>query len=140
MADQDELKALLAKPQAGLRLVHLHLGRLENPAVVDRKAVRYVLRELGKKAAAWRLFDIANGDLMFMYQGLAYSAVEAACREIALMAIESPLTGESPYPESPPSLHAGDALFHIFDLASNAGLVLRYLDGVSGGGAPPSRH
>lgn len=139
MTNEDELKALLLKPQAGLRLVHLHLGRLENPAIVDRKAVRYTLRELGKKAAAWRLFDIANGDLMFMYQGLAYSAVEAACREIALMAIETRLTGESPY-GSPPSLHANDALFDIFDLASNAGLVLRFLESVTGDAVPPVKH
>jgi hypothetical protein len=124
-----ELRALLQKPQAGLRLVHLHLGRLENPAIVDRKAVRYVLREAGKKAAAWRLFDMPDGDLLFLYQGLAYSAVEAACRDIALMAVETRLTGASPY-GAPPSLHPGDALFHIFDLASNAGLVLRYLDGL----------
>ena len=126
-----ELGALLQKPQAGLRLVHLHLGRLENPHVVERKAVRYTLREAGKKAAAWRLFDMPNGDLLFLYQGLAYSAVEEACKEIALMAIESPLTGASPYGTRP------EVLFDIMDLASNAGPVLRYLDGLD---PPPTSH
>lgn len=123
-----ELRALLQKPQAGLRLVHLHLGRLANPAAVDRQLVRSRLRELGKKADAWRLFDMPNADLMFLYQGLPFSAVEAVCRDIARSVGTPP--GPSPYARTP-SIHAEDALFDVIELTAHAGIVLRYLDGLS---------
>jgi len=94
-----ELAALLKAPQAGTRLIHLHLGRLQTaPAAEQRQAIRQTLRELGKTADAWRLFDIANGDLLMLYQGLAASAADAACRKIAGLLAGATLTGANPYP------------------------------------------
>ncbi len=52
------------------------------------------------------------------------------------MAVETRLTGDSPY-GAPPSLQPGDALFNIVDLASNAVPVLRYLDGLD---RPATQH
>ncbi len=127
MAGEEELKALLMKPQAGLRLVHLHLGRLENPAIVDRKAVRYTLRELGKTAAAWRLFDIANGDLLMLYQGAADAAVEAACTQIVGLLPGARLAGVSPYGAA-----GAGPLYDIIPLTGNTSPVLRYLETAGG--------
>ena len=125
-----ELRALLQKPQAGLRLVHLHLGRLENPAIIDRKAIRGILRDLGKRAAAWRLFDIANGDLIMLYQGVEYAAAEQICRDIAARLAETRLIGACPYPDEVSTAGPEGPLYHIFDLAQNIGLVRRYLETV----------
>lgn len=75
----DELKALLQKPQAGLRLIHLPLGQLAPPPTAEqRTAVRQTLRELGKTADAWRLFDMPDGDLLMLYQGAREDSVQAA--------------------------------------------------------------
>lgn len=134
MSAEAELAALLKAPQAGLRLVHLHLGRLDNPHACDRKILRTILRELGKKSDSWRLFDIANGDLLMLYRSLKYSAVEAACQEIAGLLVEARLGGSNPYPDG--SMPPGP-LYHIFDLSSNASNVLRYLEAMQ---SPPSQH
>ncbi len=137
MAGEDELKALLIKPQAGMCAIHVHLGRLDNPAVYDRKVMRGILRDLGKKSDSWRLFDIANGDLLMLYRGVAFAAVEAACREIAGLLVESRLGGRSPYPDgsAPPG-----PTYHILELSSNAAHLLHYLESVTTGGDAPPRH
>lgn len=114
MSAAAELAALLKAPQAGLRLIHLHLGRLQTaPSAEQRQSIRQLLRTLGKQADAWRLFDMANGDLLMLYQGLADTAAEAACRQV---------TGLLPDP--PP-------IFEIVDVAASRERLLCYLDSVS---------
>ena len=83
MSDADELLALVQAARPGQLMVHLHLGRLETPPLVDRQAIRKVLREVGKKADAWRLFDMANGDLVLLLHGVDPATAEGACRMIA---------------------------------------------------------
>jgi len=104
-----ELRALLQKPQAGLRLLHLPLGRF-NPTAEQRQAARQALRELGKTADAWRLFDMPDGDLLMLYQGAAPSAVQAATAKAAGV-----VPGMMPA---------------SVDVEADAAPVLRYLDGL----------
>jgi len=121
-----ELAALLKAPQPGLRLIHLHLGRLQTaPTSEQRQAIRQTLRSLGKQADAWRLFDMANGDLLMLYQGLADTAAEAACRHVAGLLPNATLTGTSPYGPA----EAG-SLYSILQASDNGERVLRYLETV----------
>lgn len=135
MSAEAELAALLRPPQPGLRLIHLHLGRLQPaPTTEQRQAIRQTLRAVGKQADAWRLFDIANGDLLMLYQGLAFTAAEAACRQIAGLLPGATLTGKSPYP-TPDAIVVNDPgpagpLYDILELTSTAERVLRYLETV----------
>jgi hypothetical protein len=133
MSAAAELAALLKPPQAGLRLIHLHLGRLQTaPSAEQRQAIRQTLRTLGKQADAWRLFDMANGDLLMLYQGLRYTAAEAACKQVAGLLPDSTLTGLSPYPAAGMIVvdDPGPAgpLYDIVQLSENTGPVLRYLE------------
>ena len=133
MSAEAELAALLKPPQAGLRLIHLHLGRLQTaPSAEQRQAIRQVLRSLGKQADAWRLFDMANGDLLMLYQGLRYTAAETACKEIAGLLPGATLTGLHPY-STPAAImvnNPGPAgpLYDILELTSTAERVLRDLE------------
>lgn len=136
MDAEAELAALLRPPQPGTRLIHLHLGRLQTaPTAEQRQAIRQTLRTLGKQADAWRLFDIANGDLLMLYQGLRYTAAETACKEIAGLLPGATLTGLSPY-STPGAIVVNDPgpagpLYDILELTSTAERVLRYLETVS---------
>jgi hypothetical protein len=127
-----ELAALLKPPQPGLRLIHLHLGRLQPaPTAEQRQAIRQTLRTLGKQADAWRLFDIANGDLLMLYQGLAFTKAEAACKEVAGLLPCASLSGSSPYNDGVAGLPPGGPLYDIVPLAAdNTERVLRYLEAV----------
>lgn len=108
MTAEQELVALLKASQPGQRLIHLHLGRLQMPPSAEqRQAIRQKLRELGRKADAWRLFDLPGGDLLMLYQGLAYTAAEETCRAIAGLLPGAALTGLNPY-RSPEAIVVND--------------------------------
>jgi hypothetical protein len=125
-----ELAALLKASQPGTRLIHLHLGRLQAPPSVEqRQAIRKALRELGKTADAWRLFDIANGDLLMLYEGLKASAAEATCRQIAGLLPGAVLGGMNPY-RSPEAILVNDPgpAGGLYDLLADPRMALRVIE------------
>lgn len=120
MSVDAELAALLKAPQAGLRLIHLHLGRLAPaPSAEQRQTIRQALRELGRQADAWRLFDIASGDLLMLYQGVDDAKVQAACRRVSELLPGASPTGINPY---------GGGAGALYDVLANPSDALRCLE------------
>jgi hypothetical protein len=123
-----ELVALLKASQPGQRLIHLHLGRLQTqPSAEQRQAIRQKLRELGRKADAWRLFDISGGDLLMLYQGLAATAAEETCRAIAGLLPGAALTGANPY-RMPEAIVVDDPGRGLYDILADPRMALKVLE------------
>jgi hypothetical protein len=136
--DDAKLMALLQsakKELQGLRLVHLHLGLLENTEFTDTTLITRVLREIADQSAYLQIFNISNGDIIMLYKGLKFSSVEEVCKKIEqLLLAKTRMTGVNPYKE--------DALYSILELSLNFVHVIRFLESIGkdeggfGGAAP----
>src|SRR5256885_1634101 len=83
--DDTKLLALLQsakKELQGLRLVHLHLGLLENTEFTDTTLIIRVLKETSDNSAYLQIFNISNGDIIMLYKGLKFSSLEEVCKKI----------------------------------------------------------
>lgn len=125
--DDAKLLALLqssSKELQGLRLVHLHLSLLDKVEMTDAPRIQRLLAEVGANSAHLQMFDMSNGDMIMLYKGLKFSAVEEVCRKIeALLLAKSKLSGVNPYKES--------SIFSILELALNFVHVIRYCEGLA---------
>lgn len=124
--DDAKLMGLLQsakKELQGLRLVHMHLGLLENTEFTDTTLIARVLREIADQSAYLQIFNISNGDLIMLYKGLKFGAVEEVCKKIeALLLSKTRMTGLNPYKE--------DKLYSILELSLNFVHVIRFLESI----------
>jgi hypothetical protein len=124
--DDPKLMALLQsakKELQGLRLVHLHLGLLENTEFTDTALIIRVLKEIADNSAYLQIFNISNGDIIMLYKGLKFSAVEEVCKKIEqLLLAKTRMKGPNPYKEQ--------SLFSILELSLNFVHVIRFLESV----------
>ena len=101
--DDAKLMALLQsakKELQGLRLVHLHLGLLENTEFTDTTLIIRVLKEIADNSAYLQIFNISNGDIIMLYKGLKFSSVEEVCKKIEqLLLAKTRMTATNPYKE-----------------------------------------
>ncbi len=122
--DDTKLMALLQsakKELQGLRLVHLHLGMLENTEFTDTALITRVLKEVADNSAYLQIFNISNGDLIMLYKGLKFSAVEEVCKKLEMLLLaKTRMTGANPYKE--------DTLYTILELSLNFVHVIRFLE------------
>src|SRR5258706_5788136 len=99
--DDSKLMALLQsakKELQGLRLVHLHLGMLENTEFTDTTLIIRVLKEIADQSAYLQIFNISNGDIIMLYKGLKFSSVEEVCKKIEMLLLaKTRMTGPNPY-------------------------------------------
>jgi hypothetical protein len=134
--DDAKLMALLQsakKELQGLRLVHLHLGLLENTEFTDTALITRVLKEVADNSAYLQIFNISNGDLIMLYKGLKFSTVEEVCKKIEqLLLTKTRMSGANPYKE--------ESLYSILELSLNFVHVIRFLENIGkeepGPGAP----
>lgn len=123
-ADDAKLMALLQsakKELQGLRLVHLHLGLLENTEFTDTTLITRVLKEVADNSAYLQIFNISNGDIIMLYKGLKFGAVEEVCKKIeTLLLARTRMMSLNPYKET--------GLFSILELSLNFVHVIRYLE------------
>ena len=123
--DDAKLMALLQsakKELQGLRLVHLHLGLLENTEFTDTTLITRVLKEVADNSAYLQIFNISNGDLIMLYKGLKFSAVEEVCKKLEMLLLaKTRMVGRNPYKE--------DTLYSILELSLNFVHVIRFLEG-----------
>ena len=133
--DDAKLMALLQsakKELQGLRLVHLHLGLLENTEFTDTALITRVLKEVADNSAYLQIFNISNGDLIMLYKGLKFSSVEEVCKKLEMLLLaKTRMVGRNPYKE--------DTLYSILELSLNFVHVIRFLEGFGkedGGPAP----
>src|SRR4051812_15265380 len=78
-SDDPKLLTLLQsanKELQGLRLVHLHLSLLDNVATNDVPTIQRMLGETSANAAHVQVFNLSNNDIIMLYKGLKFSAVE----------------------------------------------------------------
>jgi EAL domain-containing protein (putative c-di-GMP-specific phosphodiesterase class I) len=119
------------KELQGLRLVHLHIGLLENTELSDSALIMRLLNEAAANAAHLQIFNISNGDIIMLYKGLKFSSVEEVCKKIEqLLLSKSRMTGPNPYKEQ--------SLYSILELSMNFVHVIRYLESImktAGGGS-----
>jgi hypothetical protein len=124
--DDTKLMALLQsakKELQGLRLVHLHLSLLENTEFTDTTLIIRVLKEISDNSAYLQIFNISNGDIIMLYKGLKFSAVEEVCKKIEqLLLAKTRMKGPNPYKEQ--------SLFSILELSLNFVHVIRFLESV----------
>ena len=124
--DDSKLMALLQsakKELQGLRLVHLHLSLLENTEFTDTTLITRVLKEISDNTSYLQIFNISNGDIIMLYKGLKFSAVEEVCKKIEqLLLSKTRMTGVNPYKE--------DALYSILELSLNFVHVIRFLESI----------
>jgi hypothetical protein len=122
--DDGKLMALLQsakKELQGLRLVHMHLSLLENTEFTDTTLIARVLREIADQSAYLQIFNISNGDLIMLYKGLKFAAVEEVCKKIeALLLSKTRMMGPNPYKET--------TLYSILELSLNFVHVIRFLE------------
>src|SRR5262245_4793653 len=64
------------KELQGLRLVQLHLSLLENFGATDMPVIQRHIGETSANAAHVQLFNLSNNDIIMLYKGLKFSAVE----------------------------------------------------------------
>lgn len=130
--DDAKLMALLQsakKELQGLRLVHLHLGLLENTEFTDTTLITRVLKEVADNSAYLQIFNISNGDIIMLYKGLKFGAVEEVCKKIeSLLLARTRMIGLNPYKE--------EGLFSILELSLNFVHVIRFLEGFGREDAP----
>ena len=131
-ADDAKLMALLQsakKELQGLRLVHLHLGKLENTEFTDTTLITRVLKEVADSSAYLQIFNISNGDLIMLYKGLKFAAVEEVCKKLEMLLLANTrMTGPNPYKE--------DSLYTILELSLNFVHVIRFLEALGKEEAP----
>ena len=124
--DDAKLMALLQsakKELQGLRLVHMHLSLLENTEFTDTTLIARVLREIADQSAYLQIFNISNGDLIMLYKGLKFGAVEEVCKKIqALLLSKTRMVGSNPYRE--------EGLYTILELSLNFVHVIRFLENI----------
>jgi hypothetical protein len=124
--DDSKLMALLQsakKELQGLRLVHLHLGMLENTEFTDTALIIRVLKEIADQSAYLQIFNISNGDIIMLYKGLKFSSVEEVCKKIEMLLLaKTRMTGPNPYKEQ--------SLFSILELSLNFVHVIRFLENI----------
>jgi hypothetical protein len=124
--DDSKLMGLLQsakKELQGLRLVHLHLGMLENTEFTDTTLITRVLKEVADQSAYLQIFNISNGDIIMLYKGLKVGSVEEVCKKIeALLFAKTRMVGPNPYKEN--------SLFSILELSLNFVHVIRFLEGI----------
>jgi hypothetical protein len=133
--DDSKLMALLQsakKELQGLRLVHLHLGLLENTEFTDTTLIIRVLKEVADNSAYLQIFNISNGDIIMLYKGLKFASVEEVCKKIeALLLARTRMMSLNPY--------KGDTLYSILELSLNFVHVIRYLEALGrDDSAPPT--
>ena len=125
--DDGKLMTLLQsakKELQGLRLVHLHLGLLENTEFTDTALIVRVLKEVSDNSAYLQIFNISNGDIIMLYKGLKFAVVEEVCKKIeALLLSKTRLKLANPYKE--------DSLYSILELSLNFVHVIRFLESVT---------
>ena len=125
--DDPKLMTLLQsanKEMQGLRLVHLHLGLLENTELNDTNVINRLLGEVAVNAAHLQMFNISNGDIIMLYKGLKFSAVEEVCKKIeAMLLAKTKMTGPNPYREN--------HVYSILELSMNFVHVIRYLESIA---------
>src|SRR5262245_37494754 len=122
--DDAKLMALLQsakKELQGLRLVHLHLSMLENTEFTDTTLITRVLKEVADQSAYLQIFNISNGDIIMLYKGLKFGAVEEVCKKIEMLLFaKTRMVGPNPYRET--------SLFSILELSLNFVHVIRFLE------------
>lgn len=122
--DDTKLMALLQsakKELQGLRLVHLHLGTLENTEFTDTPLITRVLKEVADNSAYLQIFNISNGDLIMLYKGLKFAAVEEVCKKLEMLLLaKTRMATLNPY--------KGDTLYTILELSLNFVHVIRFLE------------
>jgi len=132
-ADDMKLMALLQsakKELQGLRLVHLHLGMLENTEFTDTTLITRVLKEVADNSAYLQIFNISNGDIIMLYKGLKFGSVEEVCKKIEMLLLaKTRMSGLNPYRET--------GLFSILELSLNFVHVIRFLEGLGRGDDAP---
>ena len=125
--DDAKLLSLLqssSKELQGMRLVHLHLSLLDKIEMTDAPRIQRLLAEVGANSAHLQMFDMSNSDMIMLYKGLKFSAVEEVCKKIeALLLSKAKLTGPNPYKEM--------ALYSILELSLNFVHVIRYCEGLA---------
>jgi len=125
--DDPKLMTLLqsaSKDMQGMRMVHLHLSLLENTEINDTNVINRMLSEVASNAAHLQMFNISNGDMIMLYKGLKFSAVEEVCKKIETMLFgKTKMTGPNPYKEN--------HVWSILELSMNFVHVIRYLEGIS---------
>src|ERR1041385_1220541 len=85
------------KELQGLRLMHLHIGLLETTELSDSALIMRMLNEAAANAAHLQIFNISNGDIIMLYKGLKFSAVEEVCKKIEqLLLAKSKMSGLNP--------------------------------------------
>jgi len=112
------------KEMQGLRLVHLHLSLLENTELSDTAVINRLLGEVSANAAHLQMFNMSNGDIIMLYKGLKFSAVEEVCKKIeAQLFAKTKMTGPNPYKEK--------QVYSILELSLNFVHVIRYLESIT---------
>jgi EAL domain-containing protein (putative c-di-GMP-specific phosphodiesterase class I) len=125
--DDSKLLALLESASnelQGLRLLHLHLGLLEKTELSDTALITRLLMEVAANSAQLHLFNMSNGDMLMLYKGLKFSAVEEVCKKIeASLLAKTRMIGTNPYKE--------DSLYSILELSMNFVHVIRYVESIA---------
>jgi len=113
-----------SKELQGMRLLHLHLSLLDKQELSDGPRVQRLLQELGANAAHLQMFDMSNGDMIMLYKGLKFSAVEETSKKIEqLLLSKAKLTGPNPYKEM--------QLYSILELSLAFVHVIRYCESLT---------
>jgi EAL domain-containing protein (putative c-di-GMP-specific phosphodiesterase class I) len=123
--DDDKLMSLLESggEMQGMRLVHLHLSLLEKTELTDTTMIERLLQEVAASAAHTQMFNMSNGDMLMIYKGLKFSAVEDMCKKIeASLMAKTKMTGPNPYKEN--------SVYSILELAMNFVHVIRYAESI----------
>lgn len=123
--DDDKLMSLLESggEMQGMRLVHLHLSLLEKTELTDTTMIDRLLQEVAASAAHTQMFNMSNGDMLMIYKGLKFSAVEDMCKKIeASLMAKTKMTGPNPYKEN--------SVYSVLELSMNFVHVIRYAESV----------
>ncbi|HEX9466612.1 MAG TPA: hypothetical protein VGB82_28775 [Alphaproteobacteria bacterium] len=125
--DDPKLMTLLqsaTKEMQGLRLVHLHLSLLDNTELSDTAVINRMLGEVSANAAHLQMFNMSNGDIIMLYKGLKFSAVEDVCKKIeAQLLAKTKMKGANPYKET--------TVWSILELSMNFVHVIRWLESIT---------
>jgi hypothetical protein len=88
-----------------------------------------VLKEVADSSAYLQIFNISNGDLIMLYKGLKFAAVEEVCKKLEMLLLaKTRMTGPNPYKE--------DSLYTILELSLNFVHVIRFLEALGKEEAP----
>jgi EAL domain-containing protein (putative c-di-GMP-specific phosphodiesterase class I) len=124
--DDAKLLALLESANnelQGLRLLHLHLSLLDKTELSDMALITRLLMEVAANSAQLHLFNMSNGDVLMLYKGLKFSAVEDVAKKIeASLLAKTKMIGINPYKE--------ESLYSILELSMNFVHVIRYVESI----------